>query len=91
MTVPLRSILALTGGVVYHMIMGSVYLYGAISLYLASYYYQYDSTVSTRFLITFLPLRGLLVIFFLPYGTELCKRLGPRMYRLHVPRVERRS
>ena len=78
MTLPLKGILALAGGVAYHMIMGCMYIYGGISIYLASYYRQYDPSVSTRFLITFLPLRGIMVIFFLPYGAYLTKTYGTR-------------
>ncbi len=68
----------MAGGVVAQMIIGCLTLYGAISLYLASYYYQFDNTVTTRFLITFLPLRGLLLLVFLPSGTLLISKIGYR-------------
>eukprot|EP00826_Nyctotherus_ovalis_P019578 TRINITY_DN1605_c0_g1_i11.p1 TRINITY_DN1605_c0_g1~~TRINITY_DN1605_c0_g1_i11.p1 ORF type:complete len:246 (-),score=43.93 TRINITY_DN1605_c0_g1_i11:624-1361(-) len=82
MTLPTKGVLALAGGVAFHIILGCLYMYGGISIYLASYYRQFDSSVTTRFLITFLPLRGLMVIFCIPYGGHLTRQYGPRFTTL---------
>jgi hypothetical protein len=82
MPLPLEGILAMAGGVAYHIILGCLYMYGGISIYLASYYRQFDSTVTTRFLMGFLPLRGLMVIFCIPYGGHLTRQYGPRFTTL---------
>lgn len=82
MTTPIRGVLALVAGVAYHMILGCLYMYGGISIYLASYYRQFDSSVTTRFLITFLPLRGVMVVFCIPYGGYLTRQYGPRFTTL---------
>ncbi len=73
------GILAVAAGFIFYMIAGCLYLYGAISIYLASYYYLFDHSVRTRFLISFLPIRGILILFFLSYGTILEKKHGPRL------------
>ena len=82
MPIPTSSILALSAGVLYHMIMGCLYLHGTISIYLSSYYHQFDPSMNTRFLISFLPLRGVFLAFCLPYGTYLGKKYGPRFTTL---------
>lgn len=71
---------ALFGAFLYHIIIGCFYLFGALSIYVASYYYQYDITVNTRFLMLFLPFRGILVLFTLPLGAYLNSIWNPRKY-----------
>ena len=63
--------LSLLGGFVYHLIMGCVYLFGAVSIYLASYYHQFNPSTTTRLLMMFLPIRGILALFLMPLGAYL--------------------
>lgn len=70
--------LCLAGGFIYHLIMGCVYLFGAISIYLASYYRQFDDTATTRFLMMFLPIRGVLSLVLMPVGAYLYTRWSAR-------------
>eukprot|EP00826_Nyctotherus_ovalis_P049765 TRINITY_DN6035_c0_g3_i4.p1 TRINITY_DN6035_c0_g3~~TRINITY_DN6035_c0_g3_i4.p1 ORF type:complete len:450 (+),score=-6.78 TRINITY_DN6035_c0_g3_i4:72-1352(+) len=70
--------LCLAGGFIYHLVMGCVYLFGAISIYLASYYRQFDDSVTTRFLMMFLPIRGVLSLVLMPVGAYLYTRWSAR-------------
>ncbi len=63
--------ISLVGGFLYHLIMGCVYLFGAISIYVASYYRQYSEDTTTRFLMMFLPIRGVLSLILMPIGAYL--------------------
>jgi len=67
----LNSYLSLAAGFIYHIVIGCVYLFGAISIYLASYYHQFDDSVTTRFLMMFLPIRGIFTLFLIPMGAYL--------------------
>ena len=71
MSSSLEAYLCLAGGFLYHLVTGCVFLFGAISVYVASYYRQYDPASSTRLLMLFLPIRGLIVFFTMPMGAYL--------------------
>ena len=66
------------GGFLLHLFLGCVYLWGNISIYIASYFYQYDKSMNlnkVNFVFSLMILtQGLCT----PFGPFLLKRFQPR-------------
>ena len=75
----LMGVLAVVGGACYHFCIGSMYLWGAMSMYVTSYLYRGcgDESASSQLLMCFLPVRSGLMLFLLPLGAYMEKRWGP--------------
>ena len=75
-----RGVLCLAGGFCFHLVIGCLYLFGGIANYCASYLrVQGDQDASTSLIMLFVPLRGVIMIFLLPYGTYLEAKYGARL------------
>lgn len=74
-----RGILIVFASFLYETMIGSFYIWGAISIYVTSYLRQYNPDISSRELMSFLPIRAIFLLFLLPYGTYMEKSYGPRM------------
>ena len=74
-----RGLLAIAGGICFHCVMGCVYIWGAIALYVTSYLFLEcdDKSASSHLLMLFHPLRSTLMLFFLPLGAYMDRTWGP--------------
>ena len=75
-----RGIGAIIGCMCVHTTIGSFYFWGCINVYVCSYLYYEggDKTVTTRHLLMFLPIRGIIQFFSFPFGAYLDKKYGPK-------------
>ena len=73
-----RGIMVCIGAFMYQCMLGTFYIWGTISVYVASYYRQYAPNITTQALGTFMPIRALLLMFLMPLGSYVDGKLGPR-------------
>ena len=75
-----RGVLAVMGGICFHFCIGCVYLWGVMTIYVTSFLYLEcgQKNASTQLLMFFLPFRSTLMLFLLPLGAYLERRLGPQ-------------
>jgi len=71
--------LTLLGGVCIHLVLGTFYLWGAISIYVASYLRNYDTSVTISLLLSLSPLTGMGMNFGLFFGVPLAEKFGPKV------------
>ncbi len=73
-----RGIMVCAASFLYQCMLGAFYIWGTISVYVASFFRQYDPNVTTRELTTFMPIRAALLMFLLPMGSYMEQTFGPR-------------
>jgi len=77
-SVKTRAILVISASFLYQCMLGAFYIWGTISVYVASFYRQFDKDITSRELGTFMPIRAVMLMFLLPIGSMLEKTYGPR-------------
>ncbi len=75
-----KSIRILIGGIFYHHAVGSLYLWGAISIYIAAYFKEIGFDYSAGFYLFYVPLRGLINMISVSCGTAIENNYGPKAY-----------
>ena len=68
------------GGFLLHLFLGWIYLWGNISIYVASYFYQYDKSMNLNKVNMVFSLTTLAQGLFTPFGPFLLKKLHPRKW-----------
>ena len=68
----------LIGCFFYNIVNGSIYVWGSISIYVASYFRLKDPSVTTSLLLIFSPIRGILLMILLPIGSIIGLKFGKR-------------
>jgi len=74
----LRGFLVAFAAFLYQAMLGVLYIWGAISIYVSSYFRQYKPEITTQELGTFMPIRAVLLMILMPSGTFMEKKYGPR-------------
>lgn len=74
-----KGIISIIGGLFIHIINGSIYSWGNISIYLISYLRIYQNDLSLREGFFILPFAVFSVSLTLTLGSFLDKKVGPRM------------
>ena len=73
-----RGLMVCVAAFLYQAMLGSFYIWGSISVYVSSYFRQFDPDVTPRELATFMPIRAIILMVLLPLGAYLEKTYGPR-------------
>eukprot|EP01017_Pseudomicrothorax_dubius_P015905 TRINITY_DN1813_c0_g1_i6.p1 TRINITY_DN1813_c0_g1~~TRINITY_DN1813_c0_g1_i6.p1 ORF type:complete len:400 (+),score=51.43 TRINITY_DN1813_c0_g1_i6:95-1294(+) len=72
----------LIGGILLHMILGVFYLWGGISVYVASYFRQYDDSITIKMMAGVFPYMNIACNSSLSFGVKLAERFGHKLVML---------
>lgn len=75
----IRGFLVALAAFLYQAMLGVLYIWGTISIYVSSYFRQYKPDITTQELGTFMPIRAVLLMILMPFGTYMEKSCGPRL------------
>ncbi|CAD8089028.1 unnamed protein product [Paramecium sonneborni] len=75
-SIKLQGLICLFGGVALHFVLGTFYLWGGISPYVAAYMKQYDRNVTQSTLQIVFPILGIATNSVLSFGVKLAFRIG---------------
>ncbi|KAM3141824.1 hypothetical protein pb186bvf_006146 [Paramecium bursaria] len=74
--IKIRGILCLAGGCAIHLVLGTFYLFGGISPYVAAYLKSYDDSVTQKFIQIIFPIMGVLMFSSLSFGIKIAQIIG---------------
>ena len=76
----LRAFLSIFSGMCIHLILGAFYLWGAIVIYVTSYFKELsDQSLTTSLAQSVFPIMGLAINITCPFGIKLSEKLGVRL------------